>query len=180
MSEPFVGEIRMFAGNFAPRGWAFCNGQLLAVDQNDVLFSLIGTIYGGDGTTTFALPDLRGRLPVHAGTGPGLTGRSLGASGGSERVALTESQLPPHDHAVSGTLRTADAGTTTTDPSGALPAVAGREALYGPATDTTVGDPVAVPAESEPGGGGRTHTNMPPYVGVHFIIALTGIYPSRN
>ena len=98
MSEPFVGEIRMFAGNFAPRGWAFCDGQLLATSQNDALFSLLGTIYGGDGRTTFGLPDLRGRIPVHAGTGPGLSPRRLGAKAGAEKVTLTVNELPSHTH----------------------------------------------------------------------------------
>jgi len=98
MSEPFVGEIRMFAGNFAPRGWAFCDGQLLAVSQNDALFSLLGTIYGGDGRTTFGLPDMRGRTPLHAGQGPGLSNRRLGAKAGAENVTLTVNQLPSHRH----------------------------------------------------------------------------------
>ena len=98
MSEPFVGEIRMFAGNFAPRGWAFCDGQLLAVSQNDALFSLLGTIYGGDGRTTFGLPDMRGRIPIHAGHGPGLSERRLGAKGGAEQVTLTVNQMPSHGH----------------------------------------------------------------------------------
>jgi microcystin-dependent protein len=179
VSEPFVGEIRMFAGNFAPRGWAFCDGQLLAVSQNDALFSLLGTLYGGDGTTTFGLPDLRGRLPMHAGNGPGLTARPLASSGGEESVTLSESELPAHTHTVSGALQTAESGTTT-DPAGAIPAVSGREALYGPATDTVLGDPVAVPATTDAGGGSASHPNMPPYLGVHFIIALVGIFPSRT
>ena len=98
MAEPFVGEIRMFAGNFAPRGFAFCDGQLLAISQNDALFALLGTTYGGDGRTTFALPDLRGRVPVHAGSGPGLTRRTLGQRAGSEQETLTLSQIPAHNH----------------------------------------------------------------------------------
>ncbi|HZD04287.1 MAG TPA: tail fiber protein, partial [Longimicrobiales bacterium] len=102
MSEPFVGEIRMFAGNFAPRGWAFCDGQLLAVSQNDALFSLLGTIYGGDGRTTFGLPDCRGRIPLHAGSGPGLTPRALGSKGGAGKVTLTVNQLPSHTHPLQG------------------------------------------------------------------------------
>ena len=107
MSEPFVGEIRMFAGNFAPRGWAFCDGQLLAVSQNDALFSLLGTIYGGDGRTTFGLPDLRGRVPIHAGSGPGLSPRRLGAKAGAENVTLTVNQLPSHSHRLSGSANLA-------------------------------------------------------------------------
>ena len=96
--EPFVGEIRMFAGNFAPRGWAFCDGQLLSVSDNDALFSLLGTIYGGDGRTTFGLPDLRGRIPIHAGQGSGLSNRRLGSKGGAEQVTVTVNQTPTHTH----------------------------------------------------------------------------------
>ena len=103
MSEPYVGEIRMFAGNFAPRGWAFCDGQLLAVSQNDALFSLFGTIYGGDGRTTFGLPDLRGRIPLHQGHGPGLSERRLGSKGGGENETLTINQMPSHTHIFSAT-----------------------------------------------------------------------------
>ena len=118
MSEPFVGEIRMFAGNFAPRGWAYCDGQLLAVSQNDALFSLFGTIYGGDGRTTFGLPDLRGRFPIHAGQGPGLSNRRLGSKGGAETVTVTANQLPSHTHPIKGTNDNA----TASDPAGQLPA----------------------------------------------------------
>ncbi len=114
MSEPFVGEIRMFAGNFAPRGWAFCDGQLLAVSQNDALFSLLATVYGGDGRTTFGLPDLRGRIPIHAGTGPGLSPRRLGAKFGTEEETLTVNQLPSHSH----TLQVSTAAATQNSPSG--------------------------------------------------------------
>ena len=110
MSEPFVGEIRMFAGNFAPRSWALCDGQLLQVSQNDALFSLQGTIYGGDGRTTFGLPDLRGRIPIHQGTGPGLNQRRLGSKGGEERVTLTASQLGSHRHSWSASDDPAEVG----------------------------------------------------------------------
>ena len=110
MSDPFIGEIKMFAGNFAPRGWALCDGQLLAVSQNDALFSLFGTIYGGDGRTTFGLPDLRGRIPIHAGSGPGLSPRRLGAKGGAENVTLTTAQLPAHKHDIFASSAGASAG----------------------------------------------------------------------
>ena len=116
MSEPFVGEVRMFAGNFAPRGWAFCDGQLLAVSQNDALFSLLGTIYGGDGRTTFGLPDMRGRVAIHAGSGPGLSPRRLGAKAGSEKETLTVNQMPSHTHAWQGST----ANTIFAPPSGRL------------------------------------------------------------
>ena len=118
MSEPFVGEIRMFAGNFAPRGWSLCDGQLVAVSQNDALFSLLGTIYGGDGRTTFGLPDMRGRIPIHAGTGPGLSQRRLGAKGGTERETITVTQMPSHTHPLHGTDDPGD----TPNPAGNAPA----------------------------------------------------------
>ena len=108
MSEPFTGEIRMFAGNFAPRGWAFCDAQLLSVSQNNALFSLFGTIYGGDGRTTFGLPDMRGRIPLHQGQGPGLSNRRLGSKGGSEKVTLTTNQLASHAHDMNANTAAAD------------------------------------------------------------------------
>lgn len=172
MSEPFVGEIRMFAGNFAPRGWAFCDGQLLAVSQNDALFSLLGTIYGGDGRTTFGLPDLRGRIPIHAGHGPGLSERRLGAKGGEEAVTLTVNQLPSHGHALTGT----SAGATSIDPVGNAPAQ-GLADYLNPRPPVNLNmNPQAVGNT----GGSRSHTNLMPFLCVHFIIALVGIFPSRQ
>lgn len=175
MSEPFVGEIRMFAGNFAPRGWAFCDGQLLAVSQNDALFSLLGTIYGGDGRTTFGLPDMRGRLPIHAGHGPGLSERRLGAKGGAENVTLTVNQMATHSHKVvasgaTGTERSPQSNTLAKVTAGNLYRV-GQPGL-----------PLQSMATSAIGqiGGSRSHTNLMPYLCVHFIIALFGIYPSRQ
>lgn len=171
MSEPFVGEIRMFAGNFAPRGWAFCDGQLLAVSQNDALFSLLGTVYGGDGRTTFGLPDMRGRLPLHAGQGPGLSERRLGSKGGSEQETLTVNQLPSHGHPFQGTAGTA----TTRDTVGNSPAEA--------QADVYVQDLSPIPLSSQAisqVGGSRSHSNLMPYLCVNFIIALFGIYPSRH
>ncbi len=171
MSEPFVGEIRMFAGNFAPRGWAFCDGQLLAVSQNDALFSLLGTIYGGDGRTTFGLPDLRGRIPLHAGQGPGLSQRRLGSKGGSEKETLTTNQLASHTHDFRGT--TSQAASTTP---------AGRswsntvELIYSKPPTTT---DMASSSIANTGGSG-SHTNLMPTLCIHFIIALFGIYPSRH
>ncbi len=173
MSEPFVGEIRMFAGNFAPRGWAFCDGQLLAVSQNDALFSLLGTIYGGDGRTTFGLPDLRGRLPIHAGQGPGLSNRRLGARGGAENVTLTVNQLASHSHGVSAVNTPA----TETAP-GANETLAQSQGydLYVP----TGGQTAMASANVSSVGGSRSHTNLMPFLCIHFIIALVGIYPSRH
>ncbi len=172
MSEPFVGEVRMFAGNFAPRGWAFCDGQLLAVSQNDALFSLLGTIYGGDGRTTFGLPDLRGRIPIHAGTGPGLSPRRLGAKGGAENVTLTVNQMPSHGHpmqAVNGAANSQQPGDK--GPASALGVDAWAEEP----------DPVNFSSQSITNvGGSRSHTNLMPFLCVNFIIALFGIYPSRH
>lgn len=173
MSEPFVGEIRMFAGNFAPRGWAFCDGQLLAVSQNDALFSLLGTIYGGDGRTTFGLPDLRGRIPLHAGHGPGLSDRRLGSKSGAEKVTLTVNQLPSHTHPAQASNDTAN---ELQPASNRVPAQALTADLY------QSNDPVVEmnPAAVSHVGGSRSHTNLMPFLCVHFIIALVGIYPSRH
>ncbi|WP_286265888.1 phage tail protein [Thalassotalea atypica] len=171
MSEPFVGEIRMFAGNFAPRSWSFCDGQLLAVSQNDALFSLFGTIYGGDGRTTFGLPDLRGRIPIHAGSGPGLSTRRLGAKAGSENVSLDSNTVGAHSHGfLASTSAAGDgspAGNTTATPSGAN--------IYG------TGAAVAMSGNSVAATGtGNPHTNLMPTLCVHFIVALFGVYPSRH
>lgn len=170
MSEPYVGEIRMFAGNFAPRGWAFCDGQLLAVSQNDALFSLLGTVYGGDGQTTFGLPDLRGRIPIHAGQGPGLSDRRLGARGGEESVTLTVNQMPSHNHAANG----AGGGTAQAAPAGNLPG-SDRVTMYG-----TLLRPDTLGASISAIGGSRSHSNLMPFLCVNFIIALFGIYPSQH
>ena len=172
MSEPFVGEIRMFAGNFAPRGWAFCDGQLLAVSQNDALFSLLGTIYGGDGRTTFGLPDLRGRIPIHAGHGPGLSERRLGAKGGAEKVTLTVNQLPSHSHPAQASSGVAQ----NTAPMGAgLGSPSADIYRSNPTTTVKMGSTFLANT-----GGSRSHTNEMPYLCIHFIIALVGIYPSRQ
>ena len=179
MSEPFVGEIRMFAGNFAPKGWAFCDGQLLAVSSNDALFSLLGTIYGGDGRTTFGLPDLRGRIPIHAGSGPGLSPRRLGTKSGAETETLTASQVPSHTH----TVNASNQAGTAASPAGHYPANTSSGAV------TTQYD-VPVRASStlvqfnsgavQTVGGSRSHSNMQPFLCINFIIALIGIYPSRD
>ena len=169
MSEPFVGEIRMFAGNFAPRGWAFCDGQLLAVSQNDVLFSLLGTIYGGDGSTTFGLPDMRGRIPIHAGQGPGLSDRRLGSKGGSESVTLTVNQMPSHSHSMSATSSLAD----TPNPEGNMLARPTSIEIY---HDSQNGNLATPPAS----GSSQHHTNLMPFLCINFIIALLGIYTSRT
>lgn len=172
MSEPFVAEIRIFAGNFAPRGWAFCNGQLLPISQNTALFSLIGTTYGGDGRTTTALPNLQGRAPMHPGRGPGLTDRRLGQRGGVETVTLTEAQMPQHRHSAEATTDTG----VTNEPVNHYPAtVLGRGSnLYKSSGSHTPMDPL------RNSGGSQPHNNMQPYLAINFIIALVGLYPSRS
>ncbi len=172
MSEPFVGEIRMFAGDFAPRGWAFCDGQLLAVSQNDALFSLLGTVYGGDGRTTFGLPDLRGRIPIHAGTGPGLSPRRLGAKFGTEEETLTVNQLPSHTHPLQASTNIAD----ETAPQGNVLGQLNAAELYFSADATVNFSPNAITGT----GGTQSHFNLMPFLCVNFIIALFGIYPSRQ
>lgn len=165
MSEPFIGEIRMFGGNFAPQGWAFCDGAAIAISENDALFALIGTTYGGDGQTTFNLPDLRGRLPVHQGSG-----FIIGQSAGTESVTLTVNQMPQHTHAVS-----ARTSATAGSPSGAM---------YGGNTTTTIYTPTpSAPMNAAMvgvGGGSQPHGNMMPYGVVSFIISLYGIFPSQG
>ncbi len=173
MSEPFVGEIRMFAGNFAPRGWAFCDGQLLAVSQNDALFSLLGTIYGGDGRTTFGLPDLRGRIPIHAGSGPGLSPRRLGAKGGTETETLTENQLPSHSHTLQGS------GLNGNDPSPQNHVLA-TSTIIQPFAPVEPLDAKFASNSVSNVGGSQSHSNLQPFLCIHFIIALFGIYPSRH
>lgn len=171
---PYIGEISMFAGNFAPRGWAFCDGQLLPIAQYSALFALLGTTYGGDGRTTFALPDLRGRAPIHAGTGPGLSERRLGSKAGQETTTLTVAQMPNHNHGAYQSINTAE-GTQSTPTSG-YPAKTGdgshdyANATDAQATNVTVGNT----------GGGQAHDNMQPFLTINYIIALQGIFPSRN
>ena len=173
MSEPFVGEIRMFGGNFAPRGWALCDGQLLSVSQNDALFALLGTIYGGDGRTTFALPDLRGRLALSEGRGPGLTTRTQGARGGSETETVAAANLPPHNHALnSGDTANVDfAG-------GHYPGNTGDDHGYSLSGDLDV----QMGANTGPAGTAtpQSHNNVMPFLCVNYIIALNGIFPSRS
>ena len=175
MSEPFTAEIRIFAGNFAPRGWAFCDGQLLPISQNTALFSLIGTTYGGDGRTTTALPNLQGRAPMHPGRGPGLTARRLGQKFGIEDVALSEAQIPSHTHQ----LRAATSGAPVDTPSSQT--VLGRSAdgsFYQSDSANNLVD-LASSAVSVTGGG-QSHTNLQPFLTLNFIIALVGLYPSRS
>jgi len=165
--NPFIGEIILFGGNFAPRGWAFCNGQLLPIAQNTALFSILGTTYGGDGRTTFALPDLRGRAAIHPGNGPGLSSYRLGEKGGSETNTLTVNQIPAHSHSIG-----ASEEATATDPNSGYVAGTGAAAF---ATSTDV---QLKPTGNT--GGGQSVNNIQPYECVNFIIALQGTFPSRS
>lgn len=172
MADPFLGEIRMAGFNFAPRGWGFCNGAILSIAQNSALFALLGTTYGGDGITTFALPNLMGRLPLNQGQGPGLSPRTIGEMGGVEQVTLTSQQLPNHTH----TLAAASAGTRTSSAGGNLLA-SGEADIYA----RGAGQPVALsPDQLSPAGGSQPHTNLQPALAVNFFIAFEGIFPSRN
>lgn len=169
--EPFLGQIIMFGGNFAPRGWAFCDGQLLPISSYNALFSILGTTYGGDGRTTFALPDLRGRVPMHPGNGPGLTSRRIGQKGGLEENTINITQMPPHDHNV--TLPAKEEANAEA-PTNNFVAGAGFDG-FGTTSDVTMG---ALPQQSV--GGGQAVNNIQPFQCVYFIIALQGIFPSRS
>ena len=176
MSEPFTAEVRIFAGNFAPRGWAFCDGQLLPIAQNTALFSLIGTTYGGDGRTTTALPNLQGRAPMHPGRGPGLTARRLGEKVGVETVTLSEAQIPSHNHTARAAAQPANSPSPTNTSSFARSA-AGAVAYQ---TDTTANLVDLASETLSTTGGGQAHTNLQPFLALNFIIALVGLYPSRG
>ena len=173
MATPFVGEVRMFGGNFAPYQWAFCNGQSIAISANETLFSLIGTTYGGNGTTNFNLPDLRGRLCVGMGQGNGLSNYNIGQAAGVESVTLTTNQIPAHSHTLSAAIATANAYT----PGGNLTAKAPAGDMY-----TSIGTPAgSLNGQScTMAGGNQPHSNLMPSLCVSFIIALYGIYPTRN
>jgi microcystin-dependent protein len=175
--EPFVGQVTYFAGNFAPRGWAFCDGQLLAISQNDALFSVLGTTYGGDGVNSFALPDMRGRILMHAGSGPGLTPRRLGEKGGSEEITLTLPELASHAHTAS--LKASSAGADGTSASGALfgQSMVDMYLENASSLDETLSRLSLVSMNA---GGNRAHENRMPFNTARCIIALYGVYPSRN
>ncbi len=169
--NPYIGEIRIFAGNFAPTGWALCNGQYLAIQSNPALFSVLGTFYGGDGVTSFALPDLRGRAPMHYDQGPGLSPYSIGETGGSESVILQTAEVPFHSH----TLNASSSGGNVASPAGGVPALSpernyGYSILAGANTQMApIGSSVSLP-----------HENRQPYLPLNFIIALQGVYPPRS
>ncbi|WP_297089457.1 tail fiber protein [uncultured Draconibacterium sp.] len=178
--EPFIGQIMMFGGNFAPRGWALCDGQLLSIAQNTALFSILGTMYGGDGRTTFGLPDLRGRVAIHPGTGPGLSTYRQGQKGGVENVTLSVNQIPSHSHGGTGTIQAASGQPDETSPIGTVPAplTNGTEGYAETASGAMKADGVTLNIQNT--GGSQSHTNVQPYNCVNFIIALQGIFPSRS
>lgn len=171
MSDPFLGEIRMFAGNFAPKGWAFCNGQLLSISSNTALFSLLGTYYGGNGTTTFGLPNLQSRVAIHQGQGTGLSPYTIGQMGGTENVTLNVGQMPSHNHMVN----CSQSGRPNT-PAGNFPGSDTATGIYNTSSDGSVMAAAMIANQ----GGNQPHPNIQPYQCVSFIIALQGIYPSRN
>ena len=169
---PFIGEIRMFAGNFAPNGWAFCDGALLSIAENDALFTLLGTTYGGDGQTTFALPNLQSRVPVHAGTGPGGVTRTLGETGGTESVTLTTQQIPVHTHPALG-VSGQNTGNAAS-PGGAIWASQAATGVYANQPPTDNMNPGAMNIT----GGSQPHENMIPFLTINFIISLFGVFPA--
>jgi microcystin-dependent protein len=172
MADQFLGEIRVFAGNFAPYGWAFCDGAILPIAQNTALFSLLGTMYGGDGKSNFALPNLMGRMPMHAGQGPGLSDRVVGETVGSDAVTLAKSQMPTHTHTLQST-----APATSTSPTNAAMAPTGDNSpAYNPASHHVKMDNTSIEAT----GLSASHNNLQPVLTLNFIIALQGIYPSRG
>ena len=173
MADPFVAEIRIAGFNFAPTGWALCNGQLMPISQNTALFSLLGTYYGGDGKSTFALPNLQGSAPMQQGQGPGLSLHDLGETGGEEFVTLLQSEMPAHSHSLNISTQPAVAR----QPGAQLTAVATGVGFYGPNSGATTNlAPQAVPVA----GGSQPHNNMQPYLVLNFIIALQGIFPARS
>ncbi|MGB5832182.1 MAG: tail fiber protein [Thiohalocapsa sp.] len=194
--EGFIGEIKFFGGNFAPRGWAFCDGQLLAISGNSALFSILGTAYGGDGRTTFALPDMRGRSPVHQGSGPGLPTVRLGAKGGAERFTLTAAQMPSHSHSAdtstttdtTTTMAAYSGGGTMNSPAGNVLADDGSDRIYSDqAPDVSMNAAAVIYTSTSDStttigntGGSQSVSHRSPYVAVNCIIALQGIFPSRN
>jgi len=175
MADPFVAEIRIFPFNFAPRGWAWCDGQLLPLSQNTALFSLLGTTYGGNGKSNFSLPDLQGRAPMHPGQGPGLSLHDLGETGGSETVSLLESEIPSHSH----TLRSSvEDGTQGTLSNGVTLSTSVGGSLYQSTTNTNL--VTMSPQALSPAGGDAPHNNMQPYLTMYFCIALQGVFPPRS
>jgi microcystin-dependent protein len=177
MATPFIGQITLFAGNFAPRGYRFCDGSLLAISQNTALFSILGTTYGGNGQTNFALPDLRGRVPIHAGVGPGLSSYVLGEKAGVEQVTLLSTQIPSHVHGAG--VNASTGASNTVSPGGAVLAVSAQGNAYATGNPTLSAMSTSA-ATVLNAGGNQPHSNMQPYLALNFIIATQGIFPARN
>ncbi|WP_210520949.1 phage tail protein [Hymenobacter terricola] len=177
--ENFLGEIRIFAGTFAPLDWAFCQGQLLQISENDALFTLLGTTYGGDGQTTFGLPNLASRVVVGQGTGPGRSPYPIGATAGVEGVNLTANQMALHQHPLSGTVSVLTGGTGQASPNGAYFGDQGGNA-YDPTPSGIALAPGSLTGQTDVAGGGLPHSNIQPVLATNYIIALTGIYPSQS
>lgn len=177
--ENYVGEIRLFAGTFAPEGWAYCQGQLLAIEDNETLFQLLGTTYGGDGTSTFALPNLQSRVVVGQGSAPGLMPYALGTTAGTEAVVLTTNELAPHQHPFMGSGQVLTGGTPQNAPGGAYLGDQGGSSYDPTATGSALG-PGAVTGQMTPAGGGQPHPNIQPVLAVSYIIALAGAYPTPS
>jgi len=173
MSEPFIGEVKIFGGNFAPRGWAFCNGQLLPISQNTALFSILGTTYGGDGRVTFALPNLQARFPLHQGAGPGLTPRTIGEVGGAASHTLSMAEMPQHTHQL---FASNSAATVLAPTLGVMAKVTAPSPPYHDAVSLAPMPPGSLSIA----GGSQPHNNLQPFLVVNFIIAVQGIFPSRN
>jgi len=180
MSVPFVAEIRMFTGNFAPMGWALCDGQLMPISQNTALFSLLGTTYGGDGKSNFALPNLQGSAPMHPGQGPGLSLRDLGESGGEQTVTLLQTEMPAHTHPVN-CVSTKAGDQNSPGPNSLWAKTAGASRQQAPPDYAATGPAIQMnPFALSITGGNLPHNNMPPFLAVTFIIALQGVYPPRS
>ncbi|MEO2268182.1 tail fiber protein [Pseudoalteromonas sp. YIC-656] len=179
MSEPFIAEIRMWACNFAPRSWALCDGQLLPVAENTALFSLVGTTYGGDGRTTFALPDLRNRAPMHPGRGPGLSSRRLGEKLGANEVTITEAQMPMHNHILNGVAEAGISAEPGANYFMGQDVESAAEVVSYTSSESTTNAQLAAQALAN-SGGNQPHENRQPNLGVNFCIALQGLYPSRS
>lgn len=179
-SAPFIGTIQAFGFNFNPRGWARCEGQLLPIAQNTALFALLGTIYGGDGRTTFALPDLRGRVPMGMGNGPGLTPRSIGQKSGAENVTLSTANLPAHTHAAAATMAAAGGQGDQQGPGGNVLAYDRRETQYSSAAPDVSMNAASVSVSVGSAGNSQSFNIMQPYLVVNYCIALQGLFPSRN
>jgi microcystin-dependent protein len=181
MSEPFLGQIATFGFNFAPRGWATCDGQILAIATNTALFSLLGTTFGGNGQTTFGLPDLRGRVPVHQGGGPGLSPYVMGEVTGVENVTLITTQIPAHAHAATAAVNASAGSLAPTDaPADAYLTGGGGVNIYNATSDGTKMNAGMVTVAVQPAGGSQPHDNLQPLLCINFCIALEGIFPSRN